>query len=76
METSTRISKDPEPCSLLDTDLENENWPELLSDSWCYNPVCTIRQTGTLPHFTPPPWFTELSAAWDTGRDPVKITPI
>lgn len=72
---STRINKDPEQCPLLDTDSEDEDWPEILTDSRQYNPECTPKQPGTLPYFIPLLWLTELSAALDTWQGSCENNP-
>ena len=64
---STRISKDPEQCPLLDTDLEDEDWPEILTDSRCYNPECTPKQPGTLFYTSPLAYWIKCSIGHMAG---------
>lgn len=44
---AVEVSKDSlKQYPLLDTDLKDEDWPELLADP-CYNPAYILRQSGT-----------------------------
>ena len=70
----TRINEDPDQYLPLDPDSKDEDWPELLTDSWCYNPAYIPRQAGTDFCTLPLPYLCELGAALDmlqglTGND-------
>ena len=62
---STRINKDHEQHSLLETDLEDEDWPELLTGFWYYNPEYIPRQPGGDFHT----YLTESNAALHTWQE-------